>query len=37
VIFLVEKGSASRVETALGENGGHVLPLKLARDGVRVA
>lgn len=37
VIFLVEKGTASRVATALGENGGHVLPLKLARDGVRVA
>jgi D-glycero-alpha-D-manno-heptose-7-phosphate kinase len=36
VIFLVEKGAASRVATALGENGGRVLPLQLARDGVRV-
>jgi len=36
VIFLVEKGAASRVATALGENGGQVLPLQLARDGVRV-
>jgi len=33
VIFLVEKGSASRVATAIGENGGHVLPLQVARDG----
>ncbi len=37
VIFLVEKGTASRVATALGQNGGHVLPLQLAREGVRVA
>ncbi len=35
-IFLVEKGAASRVATALGENGGRVLPLQVARDGVRV-
>ena len=35
VIFLVEKGSASRVATAIGENGGHVLPLQVARDGLR--
>ncbi len=37
VIFFVERGSASRVATVIGENGGHVLPLKLARDGVRVS
>ena len=35
VIFLVEKGSASRVAAAIGENGGHVLPLQVARDGLR--
>ncbi len=35
VIFLVEKGSASRVATVIGENGGHVLPLQVARDGLR--
>jgi D-glycero-alpha-D-manno-heptose-7-phosphate kinase len=35
VIFLVEKGAASRVATAIGENGGHVLPLQVARDGLR--
>jgi D-glycero-alpha-D-manno-heptose-7-phosphate kinase len=35
-IFLVEKGAASRVATVIGDNGGHVLPLKVARDGVRV-
>jgi D-glycero-alpha-D-manno-heptose-7-phosphate kinase len=36
VIFLVEKGSASRVATALGDHGGHVLPLQVARDGLRL-
>ena len=36
-IFLVEKGAASRVATAIGENGGRVLPLQVARDGVRFA
>jgi len=35
VIFLVEKGTASRVATAIGDNGGRVLPLQVARDGVR--
>ncbi|MGA9041284.1 MAG: hypothetical protein WB421_12165 [Terriglobales bacterium] len=35
VIFLVEKGAASRVATVIGENGGHVLPLQVARDGLR--
>jgi D-glycero-alpha-D-manno-heptose-7-phosphate kinase len=35
-IFLVEKGAASRVATAIGDNGGHVLPLQVARDGVRL-
>jgi D-glycero-alpha-D-manno-heptose-7-phosphate kinase len=35
VIFLVEKGAASRVATAIGENGGRVLPLQVARDGLR--
>lgn len=37
VIFLVEKGAASRVATAIGDNGGRVLPLQLSRDGLRVA
>ena len=37
VIFLVEKGASSRVATAIGENGGRVLPLQLARDGLRFA
>jgi D-glycero-alpha-D-manno-heptose-7-phosphate kinase len=37
VIFLVEKGSASRVATAIGDNGGRVLPLQVARDGLRVS
>jgi D-glycero-alpha-D-manno-heptose-7-phosphate kinase len=36
VIFLVEKGAASLVATALGENGGRVLPLQVARQGVRM-
>jgi D-glycero-alpha-D-manno-heptose-7-phosphate kinase len=35
VIFLVEKGASSRVATAIGENGGRVLPLQVARDGLR--
>ncbi len=35
VIFLVEKGTASRVATAIGEAGGRVLPLQVARDGFR--
>jgi D-glycero-alpha-D-manno-heptose-7-phosphate kinase len=37
VIFLVEKGAASRVATAIGDAGGRVLPLQLARDGLRFA
>jgi D-glycero-alpha-D-manno-heptose-7-phosphate kinase len=37
VIFLVEKGAASRVATVIGDNGGRVLPLQLARDGLRFA
>jgi len=37
VIFLVEEGSASRVATAIGENGGRVLPLQIARDGLTVS
>jgi len=36
VIFLVEHGSASRVATAIGGNGGRVLPLQVARDGLAV-
>ena len=36
VIFLVEQGAASRVATAIGENGGRVLPLQVARDGLNV-
>jgi D-glycero-alpha-D-manno-heptose-7-phosphate kinase len=34
VIFLVEKGASSRVATAIGDNGGRVLPLQVARDGL---
>ncbi len=37
VIFLVDKGSASRVATAVGDAGGRVLPLQVARDGLLVA
>src|SRR5579862_4773351 len=36
VIFLVEQGAASRVATAIGDNGGHVLPLQVARNGLHV-
>ena len=35
VIFLVEKGATSRVATAIGDNGGRVLPFQVARDGLR--
>ena len=31
------KGAASRVATAIGDNGGRVLPLQVARDGLRFA
>src|SRR6266851_132129 len=37
VIFLVEKGAASRVATAIGDAGARVLPLQVARDGLRLA
>jgi len=37
VIFLVEEGVTSRVAHAIGENGGHVLPLQVARDGLTVS
>ena len=37
VIFLVEKGAASRVATVIGDNGGRVLPLQVARDGLHVS
>jgi D-glycero-alpha-D-manno-heptose-7-phosphate kinase len=36
VIFLVERGAASRVATAIGDKGGHVLPLQVARNGLHV-
>jgi D-glycero-alpha-D-manno-heptose-7-phosphate kinase len=36
VIFMVEEGAASRVATAIGGEGGSVLPLQIARTGVRV-
>ncbi len=36
VIFMVEEGAASRVATAVGGEGGRVLPLQIARSGVRV-
>jgi D-glycero-alpha-D-manno-heptose-7-phosphate kinase len=37
VIFLVHEGAASRVADALGENGGHVLPLQVAKNGLTVS
>ncbi len=37
VIFLVEEGAASRVATAIGDNGARVLPLQIARNGLRVS
>ena len=37
VIFMVEEGAASRVATAIGELGGRVLPLQVARTGVQVS
>jgi D-glycero-alpha-D-manno-heptose-7-phosphate kinase len=37
VIFLVEKGAASRVATAIGEAGARVLPLQVSKGGLRVA
>lgn len=37
VIFMVEKGAASRAATAIGENGGRVLPLQVAKDGLSVS
>jgi D-glycero-alpha-D-manno-heptose-7-phosphate kinase len=36
VIFLVEKGAASRVATAIGDAGARVLPLQVARVGLQV-
>jgi D-glycero-alpha-D-manno-heptose-7-phosphate kinase len=36
VIFLVERGAASKVATAIGEAGARVLPLQVARDGLRL-
>jgi D-glycero-alpha-D-manno-heptose-7-phosphate kinase len=36
VIFMVEKGTASRVATAIGDNGGRVLPFHVAKDGLRL-
>src|SRR5450631_3805851 len=36
VIFLVKKGSASRVAAAIADHGGRVLPLQVAREGLRL-
>jgi D-glycero-alpha-D-manno-heptose-7-phosphate kinase len=36
VIFFVEKGATERVAKVLGENGSRVLPLQVAKRGVRV-
>lgn len=36
VIFMVEKGSAARVADAISDAGARVLPLQVARDGLRV-
>jgi D-glycero-alpha-D-manno-heptose-7-phosphate kinase len=35
VIFLVEKGAVVRVSEALSKNGGHILPFRMARKGVK--
>src|SRR6201987_1906590 len=37
VIFLVEKGASSRLATTIGDGGGRVRPLQVARDGLRFA
>jgi D-glycero-alpha-D-manno-heptose-7-phosphate kinase len=37
VVFLVEPDAKIRVAQAIGENGGQVLPLRVAREGVRIA
>lgn len=37
VIFLVEEGAASRAATAIGDNGGRVLPFQVARNGLRIS
>ncbi len=37
VIFMVEEGAASRVATAIGDHGGRVLPLQVARNGLRIS
>lgn len=37
VIFLVHKGAASRVAAALGDAGARVLPLRVARNGLRLS
>jgi D-glycero-alpha-D-manno-heptose-7-phosphate kinase len=36
VIFMVEKGAASRVATAIGETGGRVLPFQVAKVGLTI-
>ncbi|MBV9181365.1 MAG: GHMP kinase [Acidobacteria bacterium] len=36
VIFLVERGASSRVASAIVDVGGRVLPLQVARDGLRL-
>ena len=37
VIFFVERGATGRVAKVLAENGGQVLPLQVAKQGVRLA
>jgi D-glycero-alpha-D-manno-heptose-7-phosphate kinase len=36
VVFLVEQDARVRVAQAIGENGAQVLPLRVAREGLRV-
>jgi D-glycero-alpha-D-manno-heptose-7-phosphate kinase len=36
VIFLVEQGTTERVATAIGKHGAQILPLRVAREGLRV-
>jgi D-glycero-alpha-D-manno-heptose-7-phosphate kinase len=36
VLFMVEEGASKRVEKAIADAGGQILPLKVARDGLRI-
>src|SRR5260370_42617334 len=36
VLFVVDKGAASRVAAAVGDAGGRALPLQVSRDGLKL-